>query len=58
MSCLNIIRHLYFFAQSVINYDEFKTNNKKYTLSKIELLFLGLSISYLLTIIFTGFNLN
>lgn len=55
MSCLNTARHLYYFIQSfVISTDE---NVVKYRLDKQSLFLLGVSISYILTVLFKGINL-
>jgi hypothetical protein len=53
LGILNIFRHLYFLTQTIIinkmSSDEVET--VKYRLNEKSLLFLGLSISYVLTII-------
>lgn len=55
MSCLNTTRHLYYFIQSfIISTDE---NVVKYRLDKQSLFLLGVSISYILTVLFKGINL-
>ncbi len=55
LSCLNTLRHVYYFIQSfIISTDE---NVAKYRLDKKSLFLLGVSISYILTVIFKGINL-
>ena len=52
MSCLNTVRHVYYFIQAwVKTTEELPT---KYILSKQSLFLLGVSISYILTAIFSG----
>jgi hypothetical protein len=55
MSCLNTLRHLYYFIQSFLVSTE--ENVVKYRLNKQSLFLLGASISYILTVIFKGINL-
>lgn len=52
LSILNFIRHTFFVIGSFIKSED--DNPQKYRLSTMQLLMLGLSISYILTIIFTG----
>jgi hypothetical protein len=56
LSILNVVRHGFFLIGSFIkSEDEEKT--QKFRLSPTQLLLLGLSIAYILTIIFTGIKL-
>lgn len=55
LSLLTAIRHGYYFVQAVITSTE--EQPKKYKLSKTALLFLGLSIAYVLSAIFTGIKI-
>jgi len=55
LSALNVIRTLFFLIGSFIKSDD--ETPHKFRLNKSQLLLLGLSISYILTIIFTGINL-
>jgi hypothetical protein len=55
LSILNIIRHSFFCVQMFVTSTE--DNTKKYIISKSSLLLLGLSISYFITLIITGFSL-
>lgn len=55
LSILNIIRHGYYFIQAWLVADT--DNPINYKLNNIKLLFLGLSIAYVLSTIFTGLNL-
>ena len=55
LSCLNTLRHGYYFVQAF-----FKSNEEvptKYKLSDKSLLLLGISISYIITVIFTGIQI-
>lgn len=52
LSILNVIRHSFFVIGSFLKADE--ENPQKYRLYPRQLLLLGLSIAYILTIIFTG----
>jgi hypothetical protein len=52
MSCLNTIRHTYYFIQAWFTSTE--EVPVKYRLSPKSLLLLGVSIAYILTSIFTG----
>ncbi len=54
LSILNTLRHLFYFIQAIIGSSE--DNPSKYVLSNKGLILLGLSIAYILTIIFTGIN--
>ncbi len=55
MSCLNTGRHLYYFVQTMVISNE--ENIVKYKLDKKSLFLLGVSVSYILTVIFKGINL-
>lgn len=55
MSCLNTARHLYYFVQTMIISNE--ENIVKYKLDKKSLFLLGVSVSYILTVVFKGINL-
>ena len=50
LSLVNVLRHLFFLIQQIIN-------GEKYNLEKQPLLILGISISVILAIIFTGFKI-
>jgi uncharacterized membrane protein YbaN (DUF454 family) len=55
MACLNTFRHTYYFVQAF-----FKSNEEvptKYKLSDVSLFLLGISISYIITVIFTGIQI-
>lgn len=56
MSCLTTIRHAYYFIQAFLTSTE--ETPIKYRVSKASLLFLCLSIAYILSVIFTGIKLN
>jgi len=55
LSCLVVIRHGYYFIQAFMTSTE--EIPVKYKLSSWSLFFLGTSISYILTVIFTGFKI-
>jgi hypothetical protein len=55
LSCLTSIRHGYYFIQAFLTSTE--ETPVKYKLSNISLIFLGISIAYILTIVFTGITL-
>ena len=55
LSILNIIRHTYYFIQLWLQSDI--ENPVKYKITNRSLLFLGLSIAYILMAIFTGIGL-
>lgn len=55
MACLNAIRHLYFFIQSL--FPSVEEEPTKYRLPKTSLVLLGVSIAYILTVAFTGIKL-
>lgn len=52
MSSLNVIRHIYYFAQAWVESDS--DNPRKYKMSNGSLWILSISISYILASIFTG----
>ena len=55
MACLNTIRHTYYFIQSLFpSTDDEPT---KYRLPSTSLVLLGVSVAYILTVIFTGIKL-
>ena len=55
LSCLNTVRHLYYFIQTwVVSNEE---NLVKYRLDNKSLFLLGVSVSYILTVLFKGINL-
>jgi len=56
LSCFNIIRHFYYFTQAFLTNSE--ENPIKYKINKTSLILLGISISYVLSVIFTGIKLN
>lgn len=55
MSCLTITRHSYYFIQALLTSTE--EQPIKYRVSNIALILLGVSISYVLTVLFTGITL-
>ena len=55
MSCLNVLRHLYFFLQAVLTNTE--ENPNKYKISNVSLFLLGISIAYIITTIMTGLTI-
>jgi hypothetical protein len=55
MSFLNTARHLYYFVQTMMISNE--ENIVKYKLDKKSLFLLGVSVSYILTVVFKGINL-
>ncbi len=55
LSGLTILRHSYYFIQSVITSTE--EQPIKYKLSKTALLLLGISIAYIFSVIFTGIKI-
>lgn len=56
LSSLNIIRHFYYFIQAFFTTSE--DNPVKYKITKTSLLLLGISIAYILSVIFTGIKIN
>ncbi len=55
MSCLNVIRHGYYFIQAVLTSTD--EEPKKYKISNVSLYLLSLSIAYILSVIFTGITI-
>jgi hypothetical protein len=55
ISLLNTIRHAYYFIQAMVTSTE--EQPIKYVISKNSLILLGLSISYVLSVIFTGIKI-
>lgn len=55
MATIITVRHGYYFLQAILNTD--KKNTVKYVLTNKNLIILLVSISYLLTTIFTGIKL-
>lgn len=55
LSTLNILRHCFYCVQMFLTSTE--DNPRKYMLTNKSLLLLGLSISYFITLIITGFSL-
>lgn len=56
LACLTTVRHGYYFIQAFFTSTE--EAPVKYRVSKMSLLFLGVSIAYILSVIFTGIKLN
>lgn len=55
LSCLNVVRHAYFFIQTwFLSTDE---QQVKYIISSKSIFLLGVSISYILTVILTGLQI-
>ena len=55
VSLLNTIRHAYYFIQAIVSSSE--EQPIKYVISKSDLTMLGLSIAYILSVIFTGIKI-
>lgn len=55
MSCLNVIRHTYYFLQAGLTSTE--EEPKKYRISNISLSLLSISIAYVLSVFFTGITI-
>ena len=55
VSLLNTIRHAYYFIQAIVSSSE--EEPIKYVISKSDLTMLGLSIAYILSVIFTGIKI-
>ena len=55
LSCLTTIRHAYYFAQAFLTSTE--EQPIKYRLSSTSLFYLGVSIAYILSVIFTGIKI-
>jgi hypothetical protein len=59
MACLTTFRHGYYFIQAyLLSKGEELEQPVKYKLTKTSLLYLGISIAYILTVIFTGIKIN
>lgn len=56
LSCLNTARHGYYVIQAFLTSTE--EAPMKYRVSKMSLFLLGVSIAYILSVIFTGIKLN
>lgn len=56
MSCLTTLRHTYYFVQAYFTSSD--EEPVKYRVSKTSLLFLCMSIAYIITVIFTGLTLK
>ena len=55
LSCLNTLRHAYYFIQAVITSTE--DEPKKYKMPKLQLNLLGISIAYILAMLITGITI-
>ena len=55
MSLLNVVRHAYYFIQAF--FTSTAEEPTKYRISNTSLIILGVSIAYLLSVIFTGIKL-
>lgn len=55
VSLLNSIRHAYYFIQAIVSSTE--EQQLKYVISKTSLILLGLSLGYILSVIFTGIKI-
>lgn len=55
MSCLNVLRHGYYFIQAVVTSTD--EEPKKYRIEKVSLYLLSMSIAYILSAIFTGITI-
>ena len=55
MSLLNVVRHAYYFIQAF--FTSTPEEPTKYRISNTSLIILGVSIAYLLSVIFTGIQL-
>jgi hypothetical protein len=55
VSLLNTIRHTYYFIQATVSSSE--EQPIKYVISKSDLTMLGISIAYILSVIFTGIKI-
>jgi hypothetical protein len=55
MACLNTFRHTYYFIQAFFQSNKEETT--KYRLRSTSLVLLGVSIAYILSVIFTGINI-
>lgn len=52
LCCLNVIRHTYYFIQAWVKSNE--ETPHKYRMGNISLIFLGLSLAYVISSCFTG----
>jgi hypothetical protein len=55
MAILNVTRHFYYFSQAMVTSTE--EQPVKYVINNTSLTLLGLSIAYILSVIFTGINI-
>jgi len=55
MSCLNLIRHTYYFLQAGLTSTE--EEPKKYRISNVSLYLLSISIAYILSVFITGITI-
>jgi hypothetical protein len=55
LSTLNVVRHCYYFIQAIVTSTE--ELPIKYKLTNRSLFYLGVSIAYILTVIFTGIKI-
>lgn len=55
LSCLNVVRHLYYLIQTTMMTKN--ESSQKYRLSNKSLLILGISLAYLISIIFIGIKI-
>ena len=55
LSCINVIRHAYYFMQAVVTSTE--EEPKKYKIPKLQLNLLGVSIAYILSVLITGITI-
>ena len=55
ISCLNVLRHVYYFIQAVVTSTD--EEPKKYRIPSVSLYLLGISIAYILSVIFTGITI-
>ena len=55
MSCLTTLRHVYYFVQAYLTSTE--EESVKYKISSKALVFLCMSVAYILSVIFTGLKL-
>lgn len=55
LSCLNMIRHSYYFIQAWVKSNE--DNPQKYRMGNISLILLGLSLAFIISSVFTGITI-
>ena len=55
LSCLNVLRHVYYLIQTTMMTKN--ESSEKYRLSNKSLLILGISLAYLISIIFIGIKI-